>query len=782
MDTGALPGYYAVGSSGTSVLLPLLPPLYLPRVVAFNSPNDTAFRIDIGEDPAWVATVPREGDAAGSDRENGCATMLPTGHVVLTGGWRRATENDVDTAIRQVELYDPGIDWGDGDFSGMERFVDLSGEVAEVGRGYHSTALLLPDGRVWTAGSTMGSGQTGAETRVEYYAPAYVGQSRPSLSAPPRTLRYGQSFTVEVDRDIERVALMRCGSVTHGFDPDQRYVGCVFTQDGDTLTITAPPNGNIAPPGPYMLWVIDANDRPCERAQFLRLAATHLLLYTNRSTFSAHEVAVLGDPARFNYAFYLVLDGALPSEVEDMEPDISFIDAEGEPVPDMAWELATSKWEDPSAPPDVAQRLTFACHIRFDSDAAFDAITGGSDTISLRADFAGLSASAALVLSENPNPWMRDGQTPWLSTDVRVFQIQPGNSLAGVEHGSGDDAPYDFIAALCERFEELEPEVENHPFLNELATDQETSALTFAGEGANGEPVYNYAVAKVRMTAPSEVDAEDVGVFFRLFTTASTGFEYRPETYAREGSGAGAYPVLGRVGGDIATIPFFAAPRADEGDAQSDPLNRKTIAGSGAESRRYYGCWLDINQDQAQFEEDGEQKSIQEILKGEHQCLIAEIDYALDPIPNGATPGTNENLSQRNLIINKAPNPANAATRMIAHTLEIAPSKIPAQLPPATPANSSVTGRLVPDELVFTWGNVPAGSQVTIYLPDVEVDDVLALIARRQGAAMVAKVDAHTLRLTVGGITYLPVPGGRADDPGAVEHPAAAQPGERLGL
>ena len=224
--------------------------------------------------------------------------------------------------------------------------------------------------------------------------------------------------------------------------------------------------------------------------------------------------------------------------------------------------------------------------------------------------------------------------------------------------------------------------------------------------------------------------------------------------------------------------------RAPTGDEQSDPLNRKTIAGSGAESRRYFGCWLDINQDAPQFEEDGEQKSIQEILKGEHQCLIAEIDYALDAIPNGATPGTNENLSQRNLIINEAPNPANVTTRVVAHTLEIAPSKTPAQLPPVPPAGAPVpTGRLVPDELVFTWGNIPAGSQVTIYLPDVEADDVLALVARRPGAAMVAKVDDHTLRLTVGGITYLPVPGGRVRTiPGAVEHPASARSGEGHGL
>jgi hypothetical protein len=320
VDVGALPGYYAEGSSGTSVLLPLLPPNYRPRIVAFNSPLATAFRIDPAEnDPAWTTTPNRIGTAAGQDRQNGCATLLPTGSVLLTGGWPRDTDNDIDTATRVPELYNPGIDWSAGDFSGSEGWTDLSGEQAVVGRGYHSTALLLPDGRVWTAGST--GSLVGAEDRVEIYAPSYVGQSRPTLSNVPAAINYGLQFTVTVDRDIERVALMRCGTITHGFDSDQRYVGCAFTQEGDTLTITAPPNGNIAPPGPYMLWVIDSSDRPCELAAFVRLSTQQLLLYTDRSTFSVHEIAVLGVPATFNYAFYLLLDGALPGEVGSPIPN-----------------------------------------------------------------------------------------------------------------------------------------------------------------------------------------------------------------------------------------------------------------------------------------------------------------------------------------------------------------------------------------------------------------------------------------------------------------------------
>jgi hypothetical protein len=767
VNASALPDYYSEGSAATSVLLPLLPPSYTPRVAAFNSPSASAFRIDpAANDPAWTTTPDRIGPMAGRNRENGCATLLPTGHVALTGGWPRGSgddpmDDDLANATLGAEIYDPGIDWGAGDFSGNEGWLDEGGAAAVVGRGYHSTALLLPDGRVWTAGST--GALVGGEDRVEYYAPFYVGQSRPTLSGVPAATTYGATFTATVDRAIERVALIRSGTITHGFNSDQRYIGLEFEQDGDELTITAPPNGNIAPPGPYMLWVIDADDRPCELAAFIRLSSQQLLLYTDRSTFSVHEVDVLGTPAQFNYAFYLVLDGALPGEVGDpvASPEIAFTYPGGETVPDMGWQLATSKWEDPSAPPDTAQRLTFACHIRFESDDAFDAITGESDDIQIRATFGGFTVSAPLKLTKNPNPWMRDGETPWLSTDVRVFQIQPGFSIAGVVHGSGPDAPYTFIKALCEKFESLEPEVETHPFLNELETDQAKSALTFAGEGGNGDPVYNYAVAKVRMTAPSEVDAEDVGVFFRLFRTASTGFEYRPESYSRDGSGAGAYPVIGRIDGDIVTIPFFSEPRAGEGAVQVDELNRKTIAGSGAESRRYFGCWLDINQTTPEFEEDGEMKSVQEILVGEHQCLVAEIDYALDTIPPGATPGSSENLSQRNLIINEAPNPASAATRVIAHSLEVAPSKTPAKLPPMMGSNPSLTARLAVDELVFSWGNIPAGSQVTVYLPDVDVDEVMALVARRSGAAMVARVDAHTIRLTVGGITYLPIPGGR---------------------
>lgn len=71
---------------------------------------------------------------------------------------------------------------------------------------------------------------------------------------------------------IQRVALLRCGSMTHSIDLDQRYVGiAVVGRDESTLTCTAPSDGAVAPPGYYMLFLVDRAGRPCEYARFLRV-------------------------------------------------------------------------------------------------------------------------------------------------------------------------------------------------------------------------------------------------------------------------------------------------------------------------------------------------------------------------------------------------------------------------------------------------------------------------------------------------------------------------------
>src|SRR6267143_169041 len=133
---------------------------------------------------------------------------------------------------------------------------------------YHSVALLLPDGTVWSAGSNPNWGTW--EDRMEIYKPAYLFNAsggpatRPSITAAPSVIGYGGSFQVSTPNaaNIASVALIRNGANTHAFDMDQRMVSLAFTKGTGTLTVTAPPNPNVAPPGYYMLFIVDANGVP----------------------------------------------------------------------------------------------------------------------------------------------------------------------------------------------------------------------------------------------------------------------------------------------------------------------------------------------------------------------------------------------------------------------------------------------------------------------------------------------------------------------------------------
>lgn len=686
-----------------SVLLPLLPEDgYRPRVMI--SGETQAKRIDLSQpNPSWQNTAARTGAAAGRRRRFACAVQLPTGDVFVTGGVNGGS-SDAD-AVLEAEIYSPGIDWDTGQYTAAESWT--STDPATVRRNYHSTALLMPNGRVWTAGSSKnadaGDPGTVGELRIELYLPDYDGDpNRPQITAAPPSAGYGQTFEVRCPEaeQIRRVALTRCGSVTHAFDADQRYVGLAFQHgEGDRLLVTAPPNSRIAPPGYYLLWVLDQNHLPCQEARFIRICPQRLQLILDRSTFSTHEVQALGVPATaavFPNALYVVLDGFLPSEAGNppVTPTLSFTRPNGSAVPGMSAVLNRVLYEDDTVPPDIAQRITFVFNIRFTSLQAFNEIPAAdpAQNITVRAQHGGNAEQAIMTLSKNPNPYMRDGEVHWLSTDVRVFTMRPGLTRAGVTHGSGATAPLTFIQQLLSTFNAT-PTDEDHPFFD-ITEDQQQSQLELASQ-VNGQPVFNFAVAKVRYRAPAGIDADDVRVFFRMFNVAATGLEYNGLLYARDGNGAGAAPLLGLVGGEIASIPFFAEAREADMRDQEDATNRKTIEGAGApEVTAYFGCWLDFNQPAPRFPLTpphngsggpfaGSLLSIQQLVRNTHCCLVAEIHYPLDPIPNGATPGSHDNLSQRNLVIVESDNPGTTATHTVQSTFEIKPSSIPIVVPQA---------------------------------------------------------------------------------------------------
>src|SRR5437588_6470690 len=129
---------------------------------------------------------------------------------------------------------------------------------------YHSTALLLPDGRVMRGGKD-GQFQRDPykyfEHRLELFSPPYLfAGSRPEISSAPAAGGYGQAITIDCPAagDIARVALIRAGAVTHNFHMDQRYSGRSITGTSATqVTVTLPPTSHIAPPGAYTLFLLD---------------------------------------------------------------------------------------------------------------------------------------------------------------------------------------------------------------------------------------------------------------------------------------------------------------------------------------------------------------------------------------------------------------------------------------------------------------------------------------------------------------------------------------------
>lgn len=270
---------YHHGSATTAVLLPLLPgDGYTPRVLIAN--GEAAYRITLeGEFPAWEETGPRDWSGTPPRRIHGCSVLLPDGTVFLSGGTQEDGEDEVRqaNAVRQGEIYDPGIDWEEGEYGDEPDNPWTTVGQAAVRRHYHSVALLMPNGTVWTAGSNGPGGQSNQERRIEAYRPPYCARmGRPVITESPDYIVYRRSFTVRSPQagQIRRVALIRCGSVTHAFDTDQRYVALNFEHSGgDALTVTSPPHSAVAPPGFYMLWIVDDAGRPCRWARFVNVSA-----------------------------------------------------------------------------------------------------------------------------------------------------------------------------------------------------------------------------------------------------------------------------------------------------------------------------------------------------------------------------------------------------------------------------------------------------------------------------------------------------------------------------
>ena len=785
-EVGPLPDGAYRGFDCPSVLLPLVAADgYRPRVLLCGGARSQFF--DFGNQGAGWQAVGRDSQMNNVARVHSCATLLPTGDVLLTGG--TADGSNDQAAVAKPEIYRTPLNASTASYQAGTGHWETINEPATVLRNYHSSALLMPDGRVWTAGgnspSQPGTPPTAAQKQIEIYEPPYPAGTRPTITSCPRFLAFGDAFTLTVPdaAAIRNVVLMRCGSSTHAYNPDQRAVWLNFEHTGaTTLRASAPPSGLVAPPGNYMVFVVDKAGRPCQYAKFLRLGGV-MSMFTNRSHFSEHEIQALlsgATPASVPNAFYVVLDGFSAADLgsgdRPFPPDVQFhfID-NNSTVPGMQAELMETLYESPAAPPYMTQRITLGFRLQFANTQPFSGIAAG-DQRDIRIDVAWGSShtSGRIFVMKREHVYALDGPTPWLSVDVRVLRLQRGAFFAGLQ----DNDPVGFIQAAITRMRSL-PSDEFHPFV-QLSLDQHSSALELSPT-VGGVNVDNFAFAKVRFRAPAGIHANDVKVFFRLFATAVTNMAYdRSTLYPRTADGPGAVPLEGLVGGETASMPFFASARAGNPANNVDTINVTSLTGNGAaEVTAYFGCWLDFNHNPPLRDK---------IVRGGHQCLVAEIHYPPSPIDAGSTPANNDQLSQRNLAIVESDNPGGPAAHIVTHTFELKPSafSLPAGMGmDAVPglANAAFSRQQAgPDELFIHWHDLPRDAMATIYIPGLDMAKVLAVAGLRAGAGSLAQVDDHTVQCRVGDVSYLPLmAAGPANLPGllTLQMPPTVRAGSR---
>ncbi len=250
-DNGSAGGWAARQNQGTGYA-PEAAVMYRPgQIMIAGGPDGLTKSTNATIDTVWR---PSPSMLARKDHN---LVLMPDGKTLVVGGTN-------GPPVRRPQIWDPDAAGGTGSWSpttGAAALVEQS-----LRRGYHSTAILLPDARVLSAGSDY-------ETQAEIFCPPYLFKNdgtsahalRPAISGTPTSLSYRKVFTVCTPDParITRVCLIRAGATTHGFDENQRYVPLEFTVAPGSpprLFVTAPASPDSAPPGYYMLFLTGAHD------------------------------------------------------------------------------------------------------------------------------------------------------------------------------------------------------------------------------------------------------------------------------------------------------------------------------------------------------------------------------------------------------------------------------------------------------------------------------------------------------------------------------------------
>jgi len=227
-----------------------------------DPPTNSCEIIDLNDaTPTWRTTRPMN-----FARRQMNLTMLPDGSVLATGGSSGSGFNNNTGAVLTAEIWTP---WD-------TVWTPMAGMANP--RLYHSTTVLLPDGRVMSAGSGRPKATNGGvdQLNCEIFSPPYLFKgTRPSITSAPSVAHYGEAFTINTPNaaSITQVSLIRLSSTTHAFNQGQRYVRLTPTIGSGTVTVTPPANPNLAPPGYYMLFLVNSTGVPSVARMVLILPA-----------------------------------------------------------------------------------------------------------------------------------------------------------------------------------------------------------------------------------------------------------------------------------------------------------------------------------------------------------------------------------------------------------------------------------------------------------------------------------------------------------------------------
>jgi galactose oxidase-like protein/Big-like domain-containing protein/IPT/TIG domain-containing protein/3-keto-disaccharide hydrolase/Kelch motif protein len=200
--------------------------------------------------PKWQQTAPMS-----FPRSYQNLTLLPDGAVLATGGESTQDGTNYANSVLPAEIWSPAT----------QSWATLAPE--QTGRLYHSSAVLLLDGRVLVAGS--GRAGPAPQFNAEIFSPPYLFKGpRPTISSAPSRAGYGSTFFVGTPdaSGISGASLIRLSTATHSFNMDQRFLNLTFQVTGGGLNIQAPANANLAPPGFYVLFIMNGNGVPAVAA------------------------------------------------------------------------------------------------------------------------------------------------------------------------------------------------------------------------------------------------------------------------------------------------------------------------------------------------------------------------------------------------------------------------------------------------------------------------------------------------------------------------------------